>query len=296
MARKIPAKKHRGVKDPLKQRAKRLAELDSCTNAPPKNVDEQAIPKSLEHVIKLKEAAKNSSGIVKRKRKKKKNALICVGQQHPRSNLHPKAKPEKVVPVFQQKPGESGRRFLNRVTRDTEAFIKETAFEAKYGVQIDRDPTTGQIQGLTKCKRKKDDAEILQLKHQNIKRKKTPKDSATLTYNEKRKLKLRLKKEKKLQDNDNEFDKFQDKVAFGEVAHEPPRLTIKMKKANEERKPKELLLNSLLQKETKISSPLVIDRTAKRKKLPATERNMLERQQSEAIAAYRRLKSQRSAN
>jgi len=231
---------------------------------------------------------------VKRKRKKK-NALICVGQQHPGSNLHPKAKPEKVVPVFQQKPGESGRRFLNRVTRDTEAFIKETAFETKYGVQINRDPTTGQIQGLTKCKRE-EDVEMLRFKHQNIKKKKTPKDSATLTYNEKRKLKLRLKKERKLEDNDNEFERFQDKVAFGEVAHEPPRLTIKMKKTNEERKPKELLLNSLLQKETKVSSPLIIDRTTKRKKLPVTERKILEKQQSEAIAAYRRLKSQRSAN
>jgi len=259
-------------------------------------VDEQEIPKSLEHVIKLKEAAKNNSGIVKRKRKKK-NALICVGQEQSRSTLHPKAKPEKVVPVFQQKPGESGRRFLNRVTRDTEAFIKETAFEKKYGVQIDRDPITGQVQGLTKCQREKDDAETLQFKHQNIKKKKkTSNDSATLTYNERRKLKLRLKKERKLEDKDNEFEKFQDKVAFGEVAHEPPRLTIKMKKIDEEKKPRKLLLNSLFQKESKVSSSLVIDRTAKRKKLPTIERKILEKQQNEAIDAYRRLKSQRSAN
>ncbi|EZA47705.1 hypothetical protein DMN91_012480 [Ooceraea biroi] len=296
MARKIPAKKHRGVKDPEKQRAKRLTELESRTNAPPKDADEQPIPKSLEHVIKLKEAAKNNNGIVKRKRKKK-NALICVGQQHSRPSLHSKARPEKVVPVFQQRPGESGRLFLNRVSRDTEAFLKETAFEKKYGVQIERDPNTGEVQGLTKCKRQRDDVEALRMKHKNIRKRKkiNEEESVTLTKNEKRKLKSRLKKENKLQEDDG-FDKFQDRVAFGEVAHEPPKLTIKTTKMSRERKPKELLLNSLLQGTNKVSSARVLYRSAKRKKLPAVERKILEKQQSEAIAAYRRLKSQRLAN
>jgi len=60
-------------------------------------------------------------------------------------------------------------------------FINETAFEKKYSAQIDRDPTTGQVHDLTKCQREKDNMETLQFKHQNIKKKKTSKDSTTLT-------------------------------------------------------------------------------------------------------------------
>ncbi|XP_012224298.1 coiled-coil domain-containing protein 137 [Linepithema humile] len=298
MGRKIPAKKHRGVKDPEKQRVKRLAELESRTNAPPKDTDEQAIPKSLEHVIKLKEAAKTSSGILKRKRKRKRNALICVGQQHLKPNLHPKAKPEKVVPVFQQQPGESGQQFFRRVSRDTNAFLQDTAFENKYKIDIERNPETGRIQNLTKRKREKDDIDIetLQAKHKNIKkRKKTVEDSARLTKSEKRKLKERLRKEKKLEDDD-EFKRLQDKVAFGEVVHEPPRLKIKSQNLNQERKPKNLLLNSLLEDSKTSSAPKVIDRSGKRKNLPTAERRRLEKQQSEIIAAYRQLKSQRLIN
>ncbi|CAL1674189.1 unnamed protein product [Lasius platythorax] len=291
MGRKIPAKKHRGIKDPEKQRAKRLAELESRTNAPPKDTDEQAIPKSLERVIKLKEAAKTNNGILKRKRRKK-NALICIGQQQHKLSLHPKAKPEKIVPVFQQRLDESGEQFLHRVSKDTHAFLKETAFEKKYGVQVERDSETGQIQGLVKCKREKDDVETLRAKHKNIKKKKTTESS--LTKSEKRKLKLQLKKEKKVK-NVDKFENLQDKVAFNEVVHEPPKLNIKSKKINEERKPKNLLLNSLLEN-SKPSISKVIERSGKRKNLPVIERRKLEKQQSEAIAAYRQLKSQRLAN
>lgn len=242
MGRKIPGKKHRGIKDPEKQRVKRLAELKLCTNMAPKNADEQAIPKSLERIIKLKEAVKTNSGILKRKQKKK--ALISVGLHQHRSN-HPNAKPEKVVPVLQQRPGESGKHFMHRVSRDTHNFLKEVAFERKYSIQIERDSNTGEIQSLTKCKCK-NEAETLQTKHKNINRKKKIVEGiTTLTKNEKRKLK-RAKKKKKLQNHD-EFERLQDKVVFGEVAHEPPRLKIKSKKMNEDKKPKNLLLNSLLE-------------------------------------------------
>jgi len=168
MGRKIPGKKHRGIKDPEKQRAKHLAELELCTNNAPRNADEQVIPKSLERVIKLKEAAKTNNSILKRKRKKK-NALICVGQQHHRSS-HP-TKSEK-VPVFQQQSGESGKQFLHRVSRKTHDFLKEIAFEKRYGVHIDRDSNTGEIKSLIKCKREKDNVEMLGTKHKNINRKK----------------------------------------------------------------------------------------------------------------------------
>lgn len=270
--------------------------LESRTNAPPKDTDDQAIPKSLEHVIKLKEAAKNSSGILKRKRKKRRNALICVGQQHPKPNLHPKAKPEKAVPVFQQRPGESAQQFIRRVSRVTDCFLQDTAFENKFGVQIERDPKTGRIQTLAKRKREEDDIETLRAKHKNIKKKKkTAEDSTRLTKSEKRKLKERLRKEKKLEDDD-EFKRLQDTVAFGEIAHEPPRLKIKSQNLNQERKPKNLLLSSLLEDSKTSSASQVIDRSGKRRNLPTAERRKLEKQQSEAITAYRQLKSQRLTN
>lgn len=244
-------------------------------------------------MIKLKEAAKTNSNNLKRKQKKK-NALICVGQQYHRSN--PKAKSEKVVPVFQQRSGESGQQFMRRVSKDTYDFLKEIAFEKKYGVQIERDLNTGEIQGLTKCKREKDDVETLRAKHKNINRnKKIAEGSGILTKSAKQKLKLRVKKEKKLKNYD-EFERLQDKVVFGEIAHEPPRLKIKSKKMHEDRKPKNLLLNSLLESSEFSSASKVIDRSRKRKYLPETERRRLEKRQSEAIAAYKQLKSQRLAN
>lgn len=273
--------------------------LESCTNDPPKNVDEQAIPKSLEHVIKLKEAARNSDTLKKKKKRKKKNPLICVGSQHDiKTNSHPKARPEKVTPVFQQKPEESGQQFWHRVNKETHAFLKETAFEQKYGVQVERNPETGQIHGLTKREIDKDDIERLRAKHKNINKKKVTADGTRiLTKREKRKLKLRLKREKRLgqKDDDDEFGKLQDKVAFGEVAHEPPKLKFKTKEVTgEDRKPKNLLLSSLLEVPKKVApASKTIDRSGKRKKLPIAERRKLDRQQNEIIAAYRRLKFRR---
>lgn len=246
-------------------------------------------------MVKLKEAARAGGSGTRRKRKKG-SALICVGRQHPRPERS-RGKPEKVTPVFQQRPGESGRQFMHRVSRDTYDFLKEVAFEKKYGVRIERDSSTGKIQGLTKCKRDEDDVETLQAKHKNVNRKrKVAEGSATSTRNDKRKLKLRMKKKKELEDRD-EFERLQDKVAFGEVAHEPPRLKVKSKKMDEDRKPRNLLLNSLLEGSREASSASkVTNRSGKRKYLPETERRRLERRQSEAIAAYRQLKSQRLAN
>lgn len=251
-------------------------------------------------MIKLKEAAKIGDNR-KKNRKRRKNSLICVGSQQNKANLHPKARSEKVAPIFQQKPGESGQQFWHRVNRDAHAFLKETAFEQKYGVQVERNPETGLIQGLTKCKVDKDDIERLRAKHKNTgKRKATTEGTRTLTKREKHKLQLRLKREKRLGEkfDDDEFGRLQDKVAFGEVAHEPPKLKLKTKEVTgEERKPKNLLLNSLLGVPKKVApASKTIDRSGKRKKLPIAERRKLERQQKEAIAAYKRLKSQRLAD
>lgn len=206
--------------------------LETKVNAPPKDPDEQAIPKSLEKIVQLKEAVK-SGRITKPKKKKTKNQLICVGGKTPQP-LHPKAKPDKVVPVFQQRPGESEETFLHRVNRETQNFINETAFEKKYQVQVNRNPETGNIEGLTKCNKSElDYIDELRAKHKNIKKKKkkNSNNEIRLTKSQKRKQKLLLRKEKKEQDKVDEFTSFKDQVKFGEVAHEPPQIKVRPRAA-----------------------------------------------------------------
>nr|XP_050856859.1 coiled-coil domain-containing protein 137 [Vespula vulgaris]XP_050856860.1 coiled-coil domain-containing protein 137 [Vespula vulgaris] len=308
MGRKIPGKKHRGVKDPEKQRAKRLAELETKINAPPKDVQEQAIPKSLENLIKLKEAVKSGRiSKVKKVKKRKKNGLICVGGEKSKS-LHPKSQPEKAVPIFQQKPDESNNRFFYRVSQETHAFLNETAFERKYNVIVNRNSDTGEVEGLSKRpKNELDELERLRAKHKNIRKKKKNKEGEgdmNLTKSQKRRQKLLIKKKKKEEDLIDNFKTFQDEVKFGETVHAPPELVTRPKKANltDNIKPgkKNLLLHSLFTKNGSSSSnstkSVTIDRTGKRKNLPTSERRQLEKEQSSVIAAYRQLKARQSAD
>ncbi|XP_043484769.1 coiled-coil domain-containing protein 137 [Leptopilina heterotoma] len=301
MGRKIPGKKHHGVKDPLKQQAKRLEELKTKINAPPKNEDEQGVPKSLQRVIDLKNKVK-SGKIVKKKRKRSNRGLIILGPQNNKLP-HPKAKPEKAVPLFNQRVGETDDTFLRRVNRETENFLHETQFENKYNVQVKRNMETGVIEGIEK--RPKDEIEeLLKLKskHKNIKKKKKVKkseDEVRLTKSQKRKNKLEMRKSKKLQDQIDEFKTFKDNVAFGEVAHAPPDLKIRPRNADkiDSVRPvkKDLLLNSMLDTNKNQSEvgKKNINRSGKRKDLPVGERFRLEKQQRDAVAAYRLLKSRK---
>lgn len=290
------------------------------------------MPKSLEKIIELKEKVKSGKITKIKKKKKKKNALISVGENYSKP-LHPKARPEKVVPMFQQRLGESEEEFLYRVNRDTHAFINESAFERKYSVQVNRNPTTGHIEGLSKCEQTElDKIEMLRAKHKNIKKKKKKKDTdkPKMTKAERKKEKLKLRKQKEMEEKLDDFDSFKDEVQFGEVAHEPPQLKIRPKNANSistskvhfltipslyrdfntykvilyllQPGKKELLLHSMLQegekskidwKKSKKSVPQ--NKSGKRKNLPVGERRQLEKQQNDAIAAYRLLKVQRSA-
>ncbi|XP_063381272.1 uncharacterized protein LOC134667794 [Cydia fagiglandana] len=67
MGRKIPAKKHRGVKDPLKQQEQRFQSIKDKINAPPTDPDEQPIPKSLQRLFAFKEP-RTPASIVKKKK------------------------------------------------------------------------------------------------------------------------------------------------------------------------------------------------------------------------------------
>lgn len=214
----------------------RICRLETKINAPPKDVQEQAIPKSLENLIRLKEAVKSGRiSKVKKVRKRKRNGLICVGGEKPKS-LHPKSKPEKAVPIFQQKPDESNNRFLYRVSQETHAFLNETAFEKKYNVVVNRNSDTGEVEGISKRpKDELDELERLRAKHKNIRKKKKNKEGEgdmNLTKSQKRRQKLLIKKKKKEEDLIDNFGTFQDDVKFGETVHAPPQLVTRPKKAN----------------------------------------------------------------
>ncbi|KAJ8664350.1 hypothetical protein QAD02_006012 [Eretmocerus hayati] len=302
MGRKIPGKKHRGVKDPELQRAKRFAELAPKINAPPKDCDDQDLPKSLQRVIKLKNAAKSGAFALKKRKKKKGKKLIRLGAEQQGVKPYPKARPEKVVPIFNQEPGESTHQFWNRVNRETQSFIKETEFETKYNVNVKRSEDTGEIVGVVKKpKDELDELEKLRSKAKNIKKKKknvSEGDSAPKSKSQKRREKLLKKKEKKHQDDVDDFKTFTDRVEFGEVAHAPPELKVLPRKADKDSpkpKNKNLLLSSILSenKPPIIEKSKTIDKSGKRKNLPVGERRQLEKQQSDVIAAYRLLKAQK---
>ncbi|EFA08971.1 hypothetical protein TcasGA2_TC006678 [Tribolium castaneum] len=265
MGRKIPGRKHRGVRDPEKQRAEREKSLKDKINAPPSNPDEQYVPKSLQRIAELK--AKVKSGDFLRKKVKK-----------------PRPKP-----FFKQGPNESDKQFLYRVHKHCAMVKHEAAFEEKFGVEVQRN-AEGEIEGVKK--RAKDPVQVM-VKEAKQAKKKKKEEGPKLTKSQKRKLKLNEKKQKRINDKVDEFEKFQDRVKFGEQVHEPPTLTAprKVKTRSEAPRPgKKDLLKSVL---NKISNK-VIDKTGKRKDLPNALRRQLDKQQKEVIEAYRELKGRRS--
>lgn len=204
--------------------------LETKINAPPRNIDAQDVPKSLERVIKLKNAVKNNLVQKRRKRRKGANKLIALGAEQSSQKLpHPRAKPEKVVPIFNQQSGENQYQFWQRVNRETHNFIKETEFETKYNVEVKRNAETGDIEGVVKKpKDELSELEKLRAKHKNVKKKKKKKvdveRTVKLSKAQKKREKLLKKREKRDQDDIDEFKTFKDKVEFGDVVHAPPQL------------------------------------------------------------------------
>ncbi|KAI4456688.1 hypothetical protein MML48_8g00000849 [Holotrichia oblita] len=308
MGRKIKGRKHKGVRDPEKQRETKFLSIRDKINTPPTNPDDQQIPKSLLHVINLKQKLENGQINLKRKRKPKKSRPVT---SHPHGIKNDSL--GRDVPFFQQEKGETDKHFMYRVNQICKSVIDEAAFANKYGVDITRNPETGQIEKVTK--RKKDELElyIKQIKKEKKfkGKKKIQHDSekSKLTKSQKRQVKLKEKKETKLISNIDEFKTFKDDIKFGEVAHEPPVLPAPRKVTIEDTaRPgkRNLLLKTLidpnrkektkmLNKETKLQkiSNKVIDRKGKRKDLPHALRRQLEKQQKEVIQAYKELKTKR---
>lgn len=288
MGRKIAGRKHRGIRDPEKQQATRLAAISQKINCPPKDNDEQAIPKSLLRIQELQRQMLNSP----------KNSI------KQRKNNHKK---EQKIGMFKRLKGETDKSFLNRVHKQTEEVLKEAHFSDKYNVDIIRNKESGEVERVQK--RPKDDlAEYLKrVKNEKGKKKKTKKQlqreaEPKLTKSQKKRQKLLAKKEKRLQNHPpqtNETQKIE--VAFGEVCHAPPTLTLPRlhNKVQEEAgaKPgkRNLLLKTVLNAENNNgvyqNSKPMDKKTTRLRDLPGLIRKKIESNQKAAIEAYKQLKA-----
>lgn len=227
MGKKIPSKKHRGVKDPFKQQEQRFAKIKSKINEAPEDIESQEIPKKLRNLFKKKQKRKNMEAVPMIDKKGK-----------PIVNEFQPQRPLKKIPKIQRRPGESDKALLWRTELTTREYLKQARFEEKYDVDIERDEETGEV------KMKKKDTSYLensikvepQTKQERKKLKKLEKkqeERAEKLKLRKEKLKLRkLKKKGKKVDQDEFSTRVkQDIVEFGEVAQQPPSITAKPRKS-----------------------------------------------------------------
>ncbi|XP_056644374.1 DNA ligase 1 [Diorhabda sublineata] len=313
MGRKIPGRKHRGIRDPEKQAAVRFESIKNKVNAPPSNPEHQEVSKSLQRIIDLKNKTKTGEIFTKRNKKRTGTNL----KKNINSDKFSPSKPEKPARNFVQFPDETDREFVRRMNRICMETVKEAKFEEKYGVEIKRNEQ-GKVEVV---KRKKDELELLYNKEKKrklkeekgLKKKKKSKDkteTVKLSKWQKRNKKLKEKKGKRGIENIDEFKEYKDPVKFGEIVHAPPTL-IKPKKAEKiltVPRPgnKSLLLKSVLNNSSSQinqsknikdnshkTSHKVIDKKGKRKELPNSLRRQLDKQQQEIIDAYKQLKSKK---
>ncbi|KAG8330331.1 coiled-coil domain-containing protein 137-like [Homalodisca vitripennis] len=307
MGRRIPGKKHKGVKDPIAQKELREEALKHCINAPPKDIDVQEIPKSLERLIKLKQMTKEGMfNKVKKKNKKKNTNLMDTSKLAVKEKVLPgMTRPDRELPVLVQKRGEPDKVFLNRVRLATNSFIKEVNFEVKHNMKMKRDKKTGEV---TFEKVELDPIEKMFQKKilatEKRKHKKNRKDVAEqegLSKTARRRMKLQARRaEQELPEKEvtreDDFSKLQDKVEFNEVVHRPPQLTALPRKAvaaDSARRPGSkpgLLLTQILASSGRSNREL----SGRRRDLSASDRRRLDSAQTDAIQAYRQMKAARA--
>jgi hypothetical protein len=105
--------------------------------------------------------------------------------------------------------------------------IQEAKFEAKYGVNVNADPDTGEV---SVTKQPKD--EINEIEHSSCKKQKKNCAERKSSKNVRRKQKLEELKKVKLEKNQDDFERFQDNVKFGETVHAPPTIRSLPRKAD----------------------------------------------------------------
>jgi len=307
MGRKIPGKKHAGVKDPEKQKQKREAQLKLKTNSKPKNLDDQEMPKKLQMLSKLRDEAKKPS--VPKPKVPKSKLLDSTKHMGYEMKLPGMKKDLKPIPIFQQQEGEKERQFFRRVNQMTAQFLHQKQYEAKFNVELVQDEKNGQAKYV---EREKDelDEHVDKLKAKKLEKKGIVKRSKEEKRKEKR-LKEKEKRQKKKrrlykqQEKEQEFDDFSDQVMFNDVAHAPPKLPgIRGKQINNEaRRPgqnKDLLfLNNNKSSQSKVQK-LHKEKDSKTKKkmkqrISLAKQQMQENDRISIVEQYRELKKKKAS-
>lgn len=232
MGRKIPAKKHHGVKDPEKQAEQRNAKIKMKINETPANIDDQEIPKKIKNLFKP---------TFKRKKGPTHDnpPPASKGKSKNEIDKHQPQRPVKKTPNFQRIPGESDRDYLWRTELVTRNYLKKTRFEDKYDVDVETDDRTGEVDIRKRDMKFIEDGIKVEPKDKWEKKKfkkmeKLQKEREERKQLKKEKFKMRKlhMKNKKLGKQDEFSVLKQDKVEFGDVAQQPPHLTAKPRKSS----------------------------------------------------------------
>ncbi|XP_017112654.1 coiled-coil domain-containing protein 137 [Drosophila elegans] len=326
--RKIPVRKHHGIRDPLKQQEQKEKKLSKVTNNPPERKDEQQVSFKFRQFKQLADATKTG----------KRTKLGQIGREdRPKSapgSSSSSSSAAKDARNIKQFANETDEDYLRRVNRITSASVKEAQYEAKYGVNVIRNPKTGEI---TIQKRPKNEIDELLKQKQKERRlagkgngRRKPQQGAqkpTMDARTSRELVKRAYKEAQQevdieeQQNAGPMEYKHDVVAFGEIVHAPPSLKVLPRKAaKNETVPRpgrktNLLLKSMLDPDktqapqpqedrTKVDAksksafkaPTKAQMKGKRKDLPLATRSMLESERSKMVLLYRQLKNKTSAD
>ncbi|XP_013192823.2 uncharacterized protein LOC106136734 [Amyelois transitella] len=253
MGRKIPAKKHRGVKDPLQQQARRHQILKSKINAPPKDPDEQPVPRSLTELFSFREPGA---------RKPKRTAApapanVTTGKSNPVSKLR-------------KMPGESGRGFSLRINSAIRT-LNNLEEAQDYPQDLEEEDARGERMAALRARR--------QRKTKGQRR--GEQRPAKLSHKDR----LRIKKaaaEQEARASQRERPQYE-RVAFGDVSHAPPAL----------RPPRAAPLAARPGRRDLLLSKLLPANTPSAPSVPSADRERRERARLDAVAAYRALKKEK---
>lgn len=319
--RKIPVRKHHGIRDPLKQLEAKEKKLKNVVDSPPEK-DDQKMSFKFGQFKKLADQVKTGNKIKR---------IRSGVEDIPKDRKTTKKKVTNTNKVdggnkfksIKQLPGEEDLDYMRRINRITSASLKEAQYEAKYGVKVVRDPTSGEI-----SIKKKPLNEIDQLLKQKqkearggrINKKKTDEKVKALDPKLAKQLikqAIREDEEEKLKEKSKEIVEYRrDVVKFGEIVHAPPSILTLPRKAQKNDtvprpgKKNNLLLQNMLKpnegdnsdtsssKPTADTSKKVKSLTTnnktlmkgKRKDLPEATRNMLENERLKLVSLYRDLK------
>lgn len=224
------------------------------TNSKPEDLDTQEIP------FKLREIMRSQMEMNKPKKKRK-----PVRKQRPQNEG---LQTDIPVPKFKRERNESVGAYLNRMNRETQHVLFLT------NNQLERQPEM-ELDDKGELPKKKEEVEVPK-KEKSEKRKKFDRKCLDKF--------VRRREEKKVARLEEEM--FKDEVMFGEVAMEPPVLTVKPRKGPAETKPgeKQLFLKKLFDKAGAPSNPPPMSMARKR---------IVEEERERVVNAYRELKKRR---